>query len=44
MFACSAWDPPDTMVSITTVEGAAKASVSLAVVGTASHCGGGHEM
>ena len=43
LFILSAWAQSATVVSGTTVESAALDSVRLVVVGSASHCGGGHD-
>jgi hypothetical protein len=44
LFARSAWAQPATVVMPgTTAEGAALASVLSVGVGSASHCGGGHD-
>jgi hypothetical protein len=44
LFSLSARDQAATVVAGTTGEGAAMASVRSAGMGSASHCGGGHEM
>jgi hypothetical protein len=43
LFALSAWAHTDTVVAGKSGEGTSLASVSLAGVGPASHCVGGHD-
>jgi hypothetical protein len=44
LFDRSAWDLPVTVVAGTRIDGAELDSVRLVSVGSASHCGGGHDM
>jgi hypothetical protein len=43
LFACSAWAQPPTELAVTSGEGDDLASVRSVGVGSASHCGGGHD-
>jgi hypothetical protein len=43
LFDLSAWGQPTPVVADTTVDGAALPSVRLVGVGSARHCGGGHD-